>query len=236
MNYRNHRAVQVATLALLSSAPAGAAELADQPPADRSVSATRTRTPMTAASAAAIAAAAKISAAPIAPVVPPPPPRAAHPFVIRADVGWNSLAGAGLRGSWMATTQLAVEAGAGYVLAGPKGGARLRWNFSSANLSPYAAVGGLWSRGLPDTKTINQGQQDEFSFHLGQAVYLQSVLGLDYQDDNRFTFGLEVGWAQALNHRDLHVVSGKPTDADWKFVKAVAGGGIVLGGSIGYAF
>ena len=166
----------------------------------------------------------------------PIPIRDAHPVTLRADAGWNSLSGLGLRGSYMATSHLALEAGAGYVLAGPKAGARVRWNFTTTDLTPYVAVGGLWSGGHSAPVMLNQGKQDEFSFHVGQAAYLQSVVGMDFQDRGHLTYGFEIGWAQALNRRDVRVVSGTPADMDWNFVKAVAGGGLVLAGSVGYAF
>ena len=43
-------------------------------------------------------------------------------------------------------------------------------------------------------------------------------------------------WSQPLNHRDLTLLSGTPGSTDWKEVRLIAGGGLVLGGSIGYAF
>jgi hypothetical protein len=136
----------------------------------------------------------------------------------------------------MATSNLALEVGAGYVISGPKAGARLRWNFLTGDVTPYVAAGGIWSAGHSGPVVVNAGKEDEFSFHIGQAAYLQSVVGVDVQDASRFTYGFEVGWAQALNDRDLHLISGTPGDSDWKFVKAVAAGGIVVGGSVGYAF
>jgi hypothetical protein len=164
------------------------------------------------------------------------PPRTDHPFVIRADVGWNSLAGLGLRGSWAATDRLMLDVGAGYVLAGPKAGARLRWNFTTAALTPYAALGAIVSRGHADAQTIKQDDGDQFQFHVGPADYAQAVAGLDFQDQDRISYSVEVGWAQALSHRDVHVISGKPSDADWREVHLATDGGLVVGGSIGYAF
>ena len=164
------------------------------------------------------------------------PARTEHPLVIRADAGWNSLAGLGLRGSWAATDRLVLDVGAGYVLAGPKAGARLRWNFSTANLTPYAALGAIVSRGHPDAQTIKQDDGDQFQFHVGPAAYAQAVAGLDFQDQDRISYSIELGWAQALNHRDVHVISGTPSDTDWREVRLVTGGGVVVGGSIGYAF
>jgi hypothetical protein len=161
--------------------------------------------------------------------------RAERPFVIRADAGWNSLAGLGLRGSWAATPHLAVDVAAGYVLPGPKVGARVRWNFSTAALTPYAAVGGFFSAGRSDPQTIND-DADAFKFHVGPAGYVQGVLGLDYQDSDRVTYSFEIGWAQALNERSLYVISGTPTASEWREVRWIAAGGPVIGGSVGYAF
>ena len=161
--------------------------------------------------------------------------RAERPFVIRADAGWNSLAGLGVRGSWAATLHLAVDVAAGYVLPGPKVGARVRWNFSTAALTPYAALGGFFSAGRSDPQTIGDGA-DAFTFHVGPAAYAQSVLGLDYQDRDRVTYSFELGWAQALNQRSLYVISGAPTQAEWREVRWIAAGGPVVGGSVGYAF
>lgn len=169
-------------------------------------------------------------------VVEPASPRAERPLVIRADVGWNTLAGLGLGASWAATPHLIADAGAGYVLSGPKAGARLRWNFTTAELTPFVAVGCTWSAGRGDPQTINHGQDDEFTFHVGPASYAQGVAGVDYQDGDRVSYRFEIGWAQELGHRDLQVVSGAPTNADWSEVRLISGGGFVLGGSVGYAF
>ncbi len=162
--------------------------------------------------------------------------REAHPLVLRVDIGWNTLAGLGLGASWAATPHLIAEVGAGFVLSGPKAGARVRWNLTTGDLTPFIAIGGIWSAGRGAPQTVNQGKDDEFSFHVGQAAYVQGTAGLDYQDGDRVSYRFEVGWAQALGHRDLHVVAGTPTKADWNEVRFISGGGPVLGGSVGYAF
>jgi hypothetical protein len=162
--------------------------------------------------------------------------RARHPLVVGADVGWNTLAGLGLDASYTAGSHLAFDVGAGYVLSGAKGGARVRWNFTTANLTPFVALGGVWSQGHADPQTFNQKDGDSFTFHVGPAAYAQAVAGLDYQDSDRMHLRVEAGWAQALRKRDLHVVSGTPESDEWNEVRLVAGGGVVVGGSIGYAF
>jgi hypothetical protein len=161
--------------------------------------------------------------------------RAEHPFVVRADAGWNSLAGLGVRGSWTATPHLAFDVAAGYVLPGPKLGARVRWNFSTEALTPYVALGGTYSAGRSSPQTIGEGG-DAFTFHVGPAAYAHGVIGLDYQDRDRVTYSFEVGWAQALNDRSLYVISGSPSAADWREVRWIAAGGPVVGGAVGYAF
>ncbi len=162
--------------------------------------------------------------------------REQRPFVLRGDLGWNTLAGLGLGVSYAATAHLIVDAGVGYVLSGPKAGARLRWNFTTGALAPFVAVGGIWSAGLARPQTINQGHDDEFTFHVGQAAYAQYVVGVDLQDDDRFSYRMEIGWAQDLRARDLRLLSGTPSSADWNEVRTVAAGGLVIGGAIGYAF
>ena len=164
------------------------------------------------------------------------PVRSAHPLVLGADVGWNSLAGAGLRASWAFTPHLAVDVGAGYALSGPKGGARVRWNFLTADVTPFVALGAFASAGRSSPQVISQSGGDQFTFHVGPAAYAQAVGGLEYQSSERITYSFELGWAQALTHRDLHVISGTPDDVEWKQVRWVAGGGPVVGGSVGYAF
>ena len=59
---------------------------------------------------------------------------------------------------------------------------------------------------------------------------------VDFQDASRWSYGVELGWAQSLNRRELRVVSGTPTDTDWNEVRWLAAGGPVVAGSIGYAF
>ena len=182
----------------------------------------------------------------LATVTPPEPPpvpsvaevsaRMEHRLALRADLGWNGLAGFGLRGSWEATPRLAVDSGAGYVLAGPKAGARVRWNFMTADLSPYVAVGAIVSAGRRGPQTITGDDGDAFTFHVGPAAFAQAVAGLDFQGRDRISYSFELGWAQALNGRDLHVISGSPSANDWREVRFAAAGGPVIGGAVGYAF
>jgi hypothetical protein len=181
-----------------------------------------------------------VARAPQEPVPPVPTPvpgaREQHPFVIGAQVGWNTLAGLGLAASWTATRHLAFDAGAGYVISVPKAGARLRWNLLTSDVTPFVAAGGFWSFGRSTPQTITEKDGDSFAFQVGPAGYAQAVAGVDVQDASRFTFRFELGWSKDLTHRDLRVLSGTPDATSWKEVRLLAGDGLVLGGSFGYAF
>jgi hypothetical protein len=176
-----------------------------------------------------------VAAPPAVAEVSPAPVRAAHPFVVGAEAGWNGLAGLGARASWNATPRLALEIGAGFVVAGPKAGARARWDFLDGAFTPYVALGGFASAGRAGAQSINDAN-DPFTFHVGPALYGQGVVGLETRDADRVTYGLEAGWAQDLTGRSLYVVSGHPTSKNWSEVRAIAGGGLVVAATVGYAF
>jgi hypothetical protein len=68
---------------------------------------------------------------------------------------------------------------------GPKAGARVRWNFTTGELTPFVALGGVWSAGRGAAQTTNQGKDGELTFHVGPAAYAQGTAGLDCQDQGR---------------------------------------------------
>jgi hypothetical protein len=187
---------------------------------------------------AALALLAGLWTAPVSPEVAvalPTPVRAEHPFVVGAEAGWNGLAGLGLRASWNATPRFALEVGAGWVVSGPKAGARARWDFLDGAFTPYVALGAFASAGRAGAQSFNDAN-DPFTFHVGPALYGQGVAGIEARDSDRVVWSLEVGWAQDLTGRSLYVLSGQPSAKDWSEVRAIAGGGPVVAASVGYAF
>jgi hypothetical protein len=162
--------------------------------------------------------------------------RLARPFVLSAQLGLNSLAGAGLAASLMVTRHLALEAGLGLGLSGGKIGARARWNFTTSTWAPFAAAGVIHATGI-DQPVEFKSDNDLFHYKVGKATWLQLAGGLDGQGPgDHWAVRFEGGWAVPLEDDGLQVIDGNPTSDDWKAVKLVTRGKLVLGASIGYAF
>jgi hypothetical protein len=162
--------------------------------------------------------------------------RADHPLVLSVNAGWNTIAGLGVEASLRLREQFYLDAGAGCVVSGPKGGARLRWNLSDDDgWTPFASAGVVHSLGPHSDQHIDGSAP--FTFRVGPETWAQLVVGFDGQDHgDRWVWRWELGWAQPLYRRELRLIAGQPSDADWTQVKLIAAGGLVVGVSVGYAF
>jgi hypothetical protein len=104
-------------------------------------------------------------------------------------------------------------------------------------VTPFAAAGLLHATGSGDSP-VEAGQGANL-FHSGSGAitWLQLAVGFDSQSrDGRLVYRFETGWVVPLHDEGLQLVDGNPTDADWKAIRLVTRGKLVLGGSSGWAF
>src|SRR6478735_5688709 len=78
-------------------------------------------------------------------VVTIPSVRTLRPWVVSAELGINSLSGVGANATYNFTPHVALDGGLGMGLSGAKAGLRGRYNFTTANLTPFVGVGATLS-------------------------------------------------------------------------------------------
>jgi hypothetical protein len=157
-------------------------------------------------------------------------------WVLSVQLGFNTLAGLGLAGSYMATEHLAFDAALGIGLSGRKIGARGRWNFTTGNWAPFAAAGLIHATGLPQAVEFKQ-DAEQFHYTVGSATWLQLAAGLDAQaPGDWFVVRLEGGWVVPLQDEGIAVVDGNPSSSSLDAIRVLTRGKLVLGLSLGAAF
>lgn len=106
-----------------------------------------------------------------------------------AEVGWNSVPGAGLITFLHVLDKLSIELGAGLGELGYKTGARAKYYLLPTQLSPFFAVGGtmLWSPKYP-----------EEDIPLDNTPYLLTTCGIEAVAENGLSFMLTIGFAFAF--------------------------------------
>lgn len=168
--------------------------------------------------------------------VPPPAVRATRRFGILAELGWNSLSGMGLNGTFHVIPNVSVDLGAGLSGEGWKTGLRARYNFLTGEFTPFVGAGMTagWGTGGSTIEIITTGEP--LVFTLGLMPYAQVVGGLDYTNSGGFTFLLTLGYA-ALVRNGVQIVSGGPPDNLQQAALNLAyGSGVSLGLALGYSF
>ena len=157
-------------------------------------------------------------------------------WVLSVQLGFNTLPGLGLGGSYMATDHLAFDAGMGIGISGRKLGARARWNFTTGSWAPFAAAGLIHAFGLPDPIEYKQGGE-QFHYKVGSASWMQLAAGLDGQGPGDwFVLRFEGGWVVPLQDEGILLVDGAASSDTWHAIHVVTRGKLVLGVSFGAAF
>ena len=165
-----------------------------------------------------------------------------------AELGLNTLSGAGLIFSYAPFNHLAVMAGGGYNVRGAHVGGQLRGELLTGNATPWLGLGLTYDFGLNGTidsgsytsTTLNEdgtttstyinGQR---SVTIGAGPALQLVGGVSWVTDGGFFLLSTAGYAISLS-------SGAGAfalfDARGPFGDFFTGSGPVLGLALGYAF
>jgi hypothetical protein len=189
------------------------------------------------------------TAAPVAPPLEedaplPPvdePSRAARPLAIWGSLGWNSLAGFGLGLSYSFTPHITADAALGVASIGLKSGARLRYNLFAKNWTPTLGVGFQYGpgaervvmRGDSETSAPNDPDADA-EVTIEPSAFLQAMAGMSYQGKGGFNALFGVGYSVLLDEDNVRAHSGGAETV--KLVRRIAGSGIVLEVTLGYAF
>ncbi|MBN1610552.1 MAG: hypothetical protein JW940_28235 [Polyangiaceae bacterium] len=177
------------------------------------------------------------TAAPALPVAAPKPPpapvRQIRKYAIAGEIGWNSLAGLGVNGTYNVIPQLSLDAGAGLCMVGYKLGVRLRGNVLESEWTPVIGVGYLFGSGTAGETTRTEIEDEEIEFRLFHSHYVQGVVGMNYTGTEGFAFMVTAGYAWLLRE-NFQLVSGPEDKAS--SIKPMVHGGVVLATSFGWAF
>jgi hypothetical protein len=168
-----------------------------------------------------------------APKEPAVPVRKVLKWAVAGEIGWNSLAGLGVNGTYNIIPWLSIDLGAGLSQVGYKGGVRLRVNLLESAWTPVVGVGYLIGAGTFGKAAKVETDDEELKFKIRASHYLQGVVGVNYTGDSGFAFMATAGYAPHLRENFVKV-SGSDDLAD--DVKPAVHGGVVVATSFGWAF
>lgn len=154
-------------------------------------------------------------------------------FAIAGEVGWNSLAGLGVNGTYNVIPYLSLELGAGLSTVGYKLGVRARGNLLDSEWTPVVGVGYLFGSGTGGETVDVESDGDEASFRIYHSHYVQGVFGVNYTGTGGFAFMATAGYAWLLRE-NFKYVSGSDDLLD--NVRPQMHGGVVVATSFGWAF
>jgi hypothetical protein len=168
-----------------------------------------------------------------APKPPPAPVRQTRKFAIAGEIGWNSLAGLGVNGTYNVIPQLSLDVGAGLSVVGYKTGVRVRGNLLESEWTPTVGVGYLFGSGTGGTTVEAKVDDDTVRYRLYHSHYVQGVIGMNYTGEGGFAFMGTLGYAWLLRE-NFKLVSGPEDKAS--NIKPVVHGGVAIATSFGWAF
>jgi hypothetical protein len=154
-------------------------------------------------------------------------------YAIAGEIGWNSLAGLGVNGSYNVIPQLSLDVGAGLSVVGYKAGVRIRGNLLESEWTPIVGVGYLFGSGTMGETAETEIEKEKVKFRLYHSHYLQGVVGMNYTGEEGFTFMGTLGYAWLLRE-NFKLVSGPEDKAS--NIRPTVHGGVVLATSFGWAF
>lgn len=200
-----------------------------------------------AAGATAPAAAAQTTVAPAATTPPETPTkpveepvvlpsREERPFALTGSLGWNSLAGFGIGGTFSFDPHVSADVTLGLAAIGLKMGTRVRYNLFESNWTPSFGVGLQFGPGGGGQAVTIQGSgtNGDAEVILEPSAFVQGLAAMSYQGHGGFTALFGLGYSVLLDEDNLRFVSGDEKTAD--IVRQVAGSGIVIEIGLGYAF
>lgn len=158
---------------------------------------------------------------------------------LSVEGGMNSLASvAGLKGTYFATPQVAIDLGLGVSTTGLRPGIYGRYLFSDGKFAPFVYTGfkyGLGSGGAhitiedPDTNI-------PYDVDVKPSPFLDFGLGIDYLAHNGFYLTGAMGWSHLLRNRNYEWVGAEPPSDVDDMVTFVLGSGLAFSLGLGYAF
>lgn len=164
------------------------------------------------------------------------PSREERPFALTGSLGWNSLAGFALGGTFSFDPHVSADVAFGLAAIGLKMGTRVRYNLFESNWTPSFGVGFQYGPGSGGQAVTIQGSgtNGNADVVLESSAFVQGLAAMSYQGQGGFTALFGVGYSVLLDDDNLRLISGDEKTAD--AVGQVAGSGIVIEVGLGYAF
>lgn len=164
------------------------------------------------------------------------PSREARPFALTGTLGWNSLAGFALGGTYSFDPHLSADIAFGIGAIGLKTGARVRYNLFESNWTPSFGLGIQYGPGSGGQSAVIQGQNqgEDAEVLLEASAFAQGLVAMSYQGDSGFTTLLGIGYSVLLDEDNVRLVSGSEKTAD--LVRFISRSGMVFEMGLGYAF
>lgn len=164
------------------------------------------------------------------------PSRAERPFALTGSLGWNSLAGLALGGTFSFVPQVSADVAFGLSLIGLKMGTRVRYNLFESNWTPSFGVGFQYAPGSGGQAVTIQGSgtNGDADLILESSAFVQGLAAMSYQGEGGFTALFGVGYSVLLDDDNVRVISGDTKTAD--AVRLFSRSGIVMEIGLGYAF
>jgi hypothetical protein len=133
---------------------------------------------------------------------------------------------------------LTLEGGGGLSLEGWKLGARGRYNFLQAPLTPFVGAGVMRTFGLSPVDVTNS--EDPMTVisvvRILPSTFIQAVVGLDWIDVNSFNLVTSVGYAWLLGGSNVEVLTGELGPIERQSMDIAFGSSIVISLAMGYSF
>ena len=161
--------------------------------------------------------------------------RRLRPLAVSGELGWNSLAGAGLNLTYHFTPYGAVDAGFGLGASGWRTGLRGRVNFFDSDLTPFAAAGVFYSMGSRDPVRPPEAV-NAFAFTVAPSPFALLVVGAAYATPTGVSLMVTAGYAKLLRSDNVRIVEGNPDREQRRALRLWLGSGVSASISAGYAF
>jgi len=158
---------------------------------------------------------------------------------VSVEAGSNSLASlVGFKATVFIDPQFAVDLGLGASLVGFRPGIYARYLFSKAKLAPFVYGGFKYGMGFDTPIEMEDEETGQlYEMTIDPSPYADFGFGLDYLANFGFYLNAGIGWSQLLGGNNIDYVSGAtPTQEDQDINEIIAGSGLGLFLSLGYAF
>lgn len=154
-------------------------------------------------------------------------------WVIAGEIGWNSLPGFGPTLTYNIVPELSLDTGFGVSMVGPKVGLRVRGNLLRSNWTPTFGAAILYGAGTSHQDVDATVRGENVTYRLYRSPFAQFTAGASYTGSDGFAFLAIVGYAILLRENAVFVDGSR--DA-FDTIRNLAGSGVVVAASFGYAF